>query len=140
MYCALADILDRVDAGVLVQLTDDDNLGEVDENKVEAAIEGADATIDAYCGVRNTVPFDPVPAIVKTLSVDLSVFNLYSRRGGVPENVRKIRDDAIAFLRDVSRGAVSLGPAGPDQTPSGSHRPQSAGAERIFSRDKMRGW
>ena len=60
-YCTLANILARIDEATLITLTDEAGAGEVDAAKVSAAIADADATIDAYCQGRYTIPLSHVP-------------------------------------------------------------------------------
>lgn len=40
-------------------------------------INGAEAEIDARLGVRYTVPFTPVPAIIKDLAIDMAYYRMY---------------------------------------------------------------
>jgi len=133
-YCEQADILEQVDEDVLIQLTDDADAGEVDNDKVTRAIADADAEIDGYCGSRYSVPFSTVPDMIRKLSVDISVFNLYARRMGAPED-RKLRyDNAVRYLKDVSKGYASLGvqPV-PDAPGEGDY----TGGSRVTVRDKV---
>ena len=101
-YSTKNDILEQLDEGVLIQLTDDDDLGGVDDDVVARAIADADALIDSYCGTRYSVPFSTVPDIVRKLSVEIAIFHLYGRRRGAPEDRRKRYDDAVSFLVFIS--------------------------------------
>jgi len=139
-YCTKADILEQLDEDELIGLTDDNDLGAVDDGKVDRAIADADAEIDGYCGKRYSVPFSPVPAILRKISVELAVVNLFARRRGVPEDRRKRYEDMIRFLRDVAKGLVSLGAGDPDSPPSDADKPQIASGERIFTREKLEGF
>ena len=73
-YCVQSDLTEAIHEDVLVDLTDDDNLGVVDASRVERAIADADAEINAYCGVRYSVPFDTTPALIRKLSVDIALY------------------------------------------------------------------
>ncbi len=139
-YCTKTDILDQMDEEVLIALTDDDDTGLVDDTKVTKAIADADAEIDSYCGVRYSVPFATVTGIIRKLSVEFAIYNLYARRKGVPDDRKERYDNGTRFLRDVSKGMVSLGADDPDTPPSDKDKPQFASSERIFSRDKMEGF
>lgn len=81
----------------------------IDEDVTTRAIVDADSVIDSYCSSQYDVPFSTVPEIIRKISVDLAIYNLYGRRQGAPEDRRKRRDDAIAYLKDISRGTVQLG-------------------------------
>ena len=139
-YCIQDDILDQVDEAVLIQLTDDAGAGAVDADKVTRAIEDADGTIDAYCEGRYTIPLSPVPDKIRQISVDIAIYNLFSRRGDAAPEVRKDRHkEAIRFLEAVRDGKARLGAA----TPAPANTPDTVSISsntRIFTRDKMSGF
>lgn len=139
-YCAKADILEQLDEEILIQLTDDEGAGTVDDDMVTRAIADADAEIDSYCGVRYSVPFTTVPGMIRKLAVEFAIYNLYGRRKGVSDDRKDRYNNGIRFLRDVSKGVVSLGADDPDSTPSDANAPQISSSERIFSREKMKGF
>lgn len=138
-YSTQDDILEQIDASVLIQLTDPDGAA-IDDGVVTRAIEDADATIDAYCQGRYTVPLLPVPDKIRQVSVDIAIYNLYSRRADAAPDMRKDRHkDAIRFLERVSDGKITLGAA----TPARSNTPDTVNIssnDRIFDRDKMSGF
>lgn len=139
-YCTQTDILEQLDEDTIIQLTDDDDVGVVDDAKVTRAIADADAEIDSYCGVRNEVPFSTVPTVIRMASVDMAIYNLYSRRQGAPDTRAKRRDDRIAWLKDVSKGTVSLGENDPDAPPADRHTPQITNEDRVFTRTTLEGF
>jgi len=118
-YSAQTDILEQLDEDILIQLTDDVDAGVVDDDAVTRAIADADSEIDSYCGAHYEVPFSDVPAMVRKLSVDISIYNLYARRKGAPEDRKQRYDSAIRFLRDISTGKASLGSTAPDDSDGG---------------------
>lgn len=139
-YCTPADILGIISEETLIQLTDDDDNGSVDMDKVDAAIADADAEVNGYCGARYGVPFSPVPAIVKKLSTDIAIYNLFALRESVPDPRVKRYDNAIKFLTQVAAGKISLGVSDPDGTPAKDERPDIASDDRLFDREKMSGF
>ncbi|MBU1564227.1 MAG: DUF1320 domain-containing protein [Proteobacteria bacterium] len=141
MYASLADILEQVPEDVLIALTDDEESGEVVETVVDRAIANAMALIDAHCGDRYAVPFNPVPDLVRLYAVDLAAYNLYSRRTHVPmpEVTAERQKQALAFLRLVQKGEASVGIAPATASDGESYGALVSGNERIFSRDKMGG-
>ena len=139
-YCTQTDILDQLDEEVLIALTDDEDTGSVDDTKVTKAIADADAEIDSYCGVHYSVPFAPVPDVIRKWSVEFAIYNLYPRRKGAPDNRKERYDNGIRFLRDVSKGLASLGKDDPDVPPSDKDKPQFTSSDRIFTRDDMDGF
>lgn len=141
-YCTQDDILDQIDEDNLIQLTDDADAGAVDADMVTRAIADADEEIDSYCGARYSVPFTTVPGIVRKLSVDIAIYNLYARRRGAPDDRKERYNNAVRMLRDISKKVISLGADDPDGSPPDTDRPQmsSSNPPRLFSRDTMKGW
>lgn len=139
-YSAQTDILNQLDEETLIQLTDDPGYGEVDDDVVDRAIADADATIDSYCQGRYVLPLSPVPAKVRMVSVDIAIYNLYSRRGDTAPDVRKDRHkEAIRWLEKVAEGKVELGADTPasDNT---AHSVDIENEDREFTRTKMSGF
>lgn len=138
-YCTKVDLLLQISEAVLIQLTDDVDVGVVDDSVVTGAIGDADDEIDSYCGGRYSVPFVTIPGIIKKISVDIAIYNLYARRKGAPDD-RKIRyDAAVRLLRDVSRGLVTLGADAPSPVTTGDTVAVS-GNDRLFTRGNMSGF
>ncbi len=140
MYSTLDDIKKQVEEAILIQLTDDAGAGEVDTAVVDWAIAEADGTIDSYCQGRYALPLYPVPPRIVGLSVDIAIYNLYSRRvDEMPENRKDRFKEAIRFLELVAAGKVDLGVA----TPAPANTENSVdiqGNDRIFTREKMKGF
>lgn len=142
MYCTQTDLLDRIAEEVLIELTDDEGLGQVNAERVAAAINDACVIIDAYVGARYPIPLDPVPGAIKKIAVDMAIYNLFSRRGFDENSADKAildRDKAaINFLEHIAKGLVTIG-AGPiDLTTDNTAQIVSPG--RVFNRNRMRGW
>ncbi|MDH5524446.1 MAG: DUF1320 domain-containing protein [Desulfobulbaceae bacterium] len=135
-YCTQADIEEQVPAEELVQLTDDNDLGEVDTTVVDRAIADADAEIDGYCGTQYSIPFDTVPAIIRKLSVDIAVYNLYARRRGAPDDRKERYTAAGRLLKDISRGMVTLGANAPAVSDASGPAASTTKSDRIFSRGR----
>jgi phage gp36-like protein len=141
-YSTLDDIKKLVPEEVLVNLTDDEDTGSVNQARVDEAIEQADAEIDSYCGGRYSVPFSTTPDIVKKLSVDIAIYNLYSRTlQDFPEVRRERYRNAIRQLEGISKGTVSLGvdpaPSAPTDSAAETNK---ATDENVFTRDSMEGF
>ena len=139
-YCTQENILDRIDEAALIQLTDEAGEGEIDDDKVTAAIADADATIDAYCQGRYTLPLSPVPPKITQISVDIAVYNLYSHSDLEMPEVRKERNkEAVRLLERVAAGTISLGASTPAQANTDNAVSMDSNA-RIFTRSKMDGF
>lgn len=125
----------------LKQITSEDGLSVV-QSVVDAAIAEADADIDSYAGRHYVVPFNPVPAKIKQLSVAITVYKLYEKRialfgGELSKSIRDMYDDAMSFLKDVSKGTAVIDGA---VTPTENTRRTGGFVEnstRVFSQDSL---
>jgi phage gp36-like protein len=141
MYCTLDDLKKQVREEVLVALTDDASTGAVDQTVVDKAIADASAEIDAYAQGRYPVPFSPVPQVIGKIAVDMSLYNLFSRRGFDPEGsqdkvISERYKSAVRFLENLAKGLVQIGAAQPQQV--SEQPPVIQSSPRVFSREKMR--
>ncbi len=109
-YSVLTDLQNVLQNDTIIALTDDEGLDQVNTARVTECIAEGDSLIDGYCGSRYVVPFNPVPVVVRSISVAIAIHNLYARRveevPAVHENRYK---DAIQRLKDISSGAMTLG-------------------------------
>lgn len=120
-YAAQTDLVPlRLTSTELVELTDDENSGDVNASVVSAALEEASGTVESYCRSRYATPLQ-ASDVVKARTLDITVYLLFSRRREINmgETVRQRYEDAIAFLKDVAAGKAQL-----DQPVSAS--PQSS--------------
>jgi phage gp36-like protein len=111
-YITKQDLLDELGEDKLIQLTDDDNIGEIGEKRVEKALGYAVGTVDTYARSRYTIPVPTTP-LVKSLCLDLAVFHLWKSRAtnseDGPYKVRKdAHDSAIKRLCDIQSGKAAL--------------------------------
>lgn len=142
-YAVTADILEQLAEADLISLTDDSSTGLVDEAVVARAIGNAEAVIDAHCQGSYTLPFMPVPVLVRLFSVDIAIYNLYSRRPHVdiPESVKDRQAQALAYLKRVQAGTAAMGSdAVQTATEAVSGSSLETRNERLFTRTKMGGW
>jgi len=141
-YCTKTDIEKMIPATDVTALTDDEGTGAQVAARVSEAIAQADSEIDGYCGVRYSVPFSPVPAVIKKFSVDIAVYNLYSRRQEeIPETRSERYKNAIKFLEMLAKGTISLGiEPEPTATSNSYAETNKTTNDRIFTRDKLKGF
>lgn len=138
-YTIQDDLLTMISPGELAALSAETG-DEPDSQVVAEAIARADAEIDAACGLRYLVPFSPVPERVKSLSADLAIYHLYSRRGAAPAVWRQKYEDAQAFLKQVAAGQATLAGSGGEPPAAARQSPDFLSANRIFSRDTLGEW
>ena len=139
-YCAKADISLIMNEETLIALTDQDSPAvAVDDTVVAWAIASADNLINSYLGGSYTVPLVTVPALVKDISVDISIYNLYARRpenGMVPDLYVTRYKDRLKDLDKIADGTLSF----PDLltgTPAGSYKTNKSTDDRIFSKSVL---
>jgi phage gp36-like protein len=135
-YCTQSDLLTMIPVKELAELTADSG-DTPDSQVVDEAIHRADAEIDAYLGMRHTLPLTPLPDQVKGLSIDMALYHLYSRRSLAPTVRRQKYEAAVAFLKLVAAGEAVLEDS--DDITSTSDQVLAAGdfasATRIFTRN-----
>ena len=108
-YCTKADILDQLDEASLVQLTDDEGTGVVNDARVDKAIADADATINFYCQNLYRVPLSPIPDKINQMAVNIAIYELYSRRDDTMPDTRKDKYNSdIRTLEKVADGKIKL--------------------------------
>lgn len=138
-YCTVEDLISLVDEETVKQLTDDEDVGVINQSRVDKAIADAGAEIDAWLATRYTVPLASTPAVINKCAVDIAIYNLYSRRVEKMPEVRSDRHkNAVKVLENVSKGVIALGvtPA-PQQSPDSSGAAYSGG-DRRFTREKLK--
>jgi len=138
-YSTLSDILKGISEEELAELTAESG-GTPDAALVTEAIAKADAEIDAYCGLRYQVPFSPVPEMVRSLSVDLAISHLFTRRNLKDEVRRQKYEDAVKFLDRVSKGTATLGASAAPLPEVESTVAEISSSDRVFSRDSLKNW
>jgi len=124
-YCTTTDLITFFGRRELVELTDHDGIGDIDNAVVAKMIALADAEIDAQLRARYEVPVTPVPAILTAKACDIARYHLYDYR--VTEPVAQRYKDALAWLREVRDGKIDLGVATPTPTASGGRVVQQSG-------------
>jgi phage gp36-like protein len=114
-YCTDTDIQHRKGERFLLQMTvgEDENIDFPDQDVIDAAIEWADAEIDAEFAMlyASYLPFSPVPPVVKNFSVTFAAYWLAQRYKELydPTQARsKEYDEARARLREYATGKLPL--------------------------------
>lgn len=148
-YSELQDILNVLPERDVIALTDDEDISPASIEagnpghaniiaRVSDAIAAADSEIDAYSSNKYAVPFSPVPAIINTISVNISIYNLYSRREEEIPPTRQVRyDNAITLLTKISEGTLTIGDSTQDNI---SNTADSQLNDRLFTRTSMQGF
>lgn len=131
-YSTQANLVSRYGETELIQLTDRDNVGAIDAAVVSKAIADADALIDSYASAKYAVPLSPVPSTIERIACTLARYFLHDQAAS--DRVRKDYDDAIAFLKGVASGAVTLGVTAAGSAPAQTDGAQFEPGSRVFAR------
>jgi len=110
-YSTELDIINYFPKAVLIQLTDDAGIGEVDVDKVNDAIRRADNLIDSYLNGRYTtpIPAGSVPNEIEDISTQLAIYFLYKRALTLtlPDTIKDNYKEAITYLKEIQKGKLS---------------------------------
>jgi phage gp36-like protein len=133
-YCTQKDLETLLPVKELAELSTE--WGDIpDSIVIVEIISKADAEIDSYASVRYATPFSSVPDMIRSLSMDMAIYHLYSRRSAVPPIRQTKYEDAIRFLQDVTEGKSNIvGFGGAEVSSKSSAAAESVSNERIFSR------
>jgi phage gp36-like protein len=105
-YATYPDLLRNFGESELERVLDRDRDGMPDSGVMQDGLNFADDLIDGYLRERYAVPLTPAPANLVSIACDLARYRYYQDQ---PTELVQLRyDAAIAFLRDVARGLVSL--------------------------------
>ena len=137
-YASLPLLQERFGLDELIQRSDKylPYTGAVVTSVIDRAVADADAEIDGFVGSRYTLPLpEPVPPVLVPIACDIARYRLYD--DAVPVIVRQRYEDAIARLRDIAAGRLSLGI---DPAPAASSQGSLAvrAPARIFGADQLR--
>jgi len=134
-YCTEQQLINRYSESELIQLTDKDGIGEIDSAVLNRAIADADGEIDGYLSPKYGAPLAVVPKAIERIACAITRYYLYD--DNVTDQVATLYKDAIAFLKGVANGTISIGidEVGAKPTKS-SDTVQMESGGRDFGRDK----
>lgn len=139
-YCSLDDLIARAGAAEILQIADRDLDGTADPAVVSAAIDQAGTLIDGYVAARHAVPLAPVPALVQGIAVAIARYTLH--RDGAPDYVVRDWNQAIAQLKDIQAGRLTIAGAAGLPAPPAPHAGGMgvASGTPAFSDAALAGW
>jgi len=142
MYCTAEDIDGCIPKARLIELTDDaePSTGEINAEIIGKAIDDAAATIDALIAGRYSLPLASIPPILKKISIDLSIYNLFARHADSEEfkGACKRHDNAMKLLQMIADGTVTLGIAEAEGKPGFFAKSYVEGGPAQFTMNSMR--
>jgi len=107
-----------------------------DTDKLARAITDADSLIDGYLAARYGLPLSSVPTLVAGWAADIARFKLWDDHA--PEEVRKRYEDALAQLKLLAQGVISLPPGSDGAKVTATVSFAGYSAERVFTQDTLR--
>lgn len=139
-YATQQDLIDRFGNTELIQLTDKVNrpATTIDATPVARALTDAAALIDGYLGKLYRLPLSAVPPVLTKNACDIARYYLHGKAAEKDGPVAIAYGEATGWLKDVSKGLVTLDVEGvaPAQTGGGSVKASAPG--RVFTRDSLR--
>lgn len=141
-YATQQDLIDRFGEQELTQLTDRTNRppSVIDPVVVDRALADAQALIDSYLGKAFTLPLATVPAVLVKSAADIARYYLHGKAADKESPVTMAYNQALAWLRDVAKGLVSLTDDSGDQPPqAGGGTVRANKSTRVMRRDTLWG-
>lgn len=136
-YSTDDDFLKEISQSDLARLTGDNTAQNVDYGRITYARMNADAVIDSYLVGRFKTPLsEPVDGIIKKLSLDLTVANLFEYsyfKTAIPNTIVWRRINALKMLKDLQSGVMSIQAAIPGTTASPGIRSNKSESDRIYN-------
>lgn len=138
-YATQQDLIDRFGQRELVQLTDRTNVPPttIDATVIARHLADATAVVDSYLGKVYALPLAETPPVVVKVTADIARYYAHGKAADRDGPVARAHAEALAWLKDVSRGLVQLdvGGAVPAEAGGGSVRADPPG--RVFTRDSL---
>ena len=143
VYATRADVVIAAGGTArLLQLADHDADSKEDDDLVDSAIIEAESLINSYVRKKREVPLPPpVPDVIRTMTANIAVWVLKSRRDALTEADAMLQEQRVQWLENLARGKVDLGvnpapAASPHNQPSATARPTS----KAVSRENLKGF
>jgi len=132
LYCSKQGLIDRFSEDELVQLTDRDSLGVINDDVLNRAIEDASTEMDAYLS-RFNYSADTLPKSLKPLACNIARYYLYDE--APTEHVTNRYNNAIKFLKAVNKGEIAIGTNNLDSEVATTDLPEIQSAGTVFGRN-----
>jgi len=132
-YCTEQDLITRYGEKELIQLTDKDNVGQLDLDVIESAIADADSLIDGYLGGRYGLPIKPVPRALGRIACEICRYYLYENLAS--DEVKDRYNEAVKSLKAISKGEMSIGISVEGEKPSSQNTVEMVTGGNVFNRN-----
>lgn len=136
-YCTQAQLADRYGVETLKRHADYDNDGTADADTITRAITDASAIMDSYFAEIYVVPLVPIPDVVRSCCLSLTMCRLAHGRGSMTDDLKADCARWHDWLEDVASGKASI-PAAPAPPESASARTvRYSFDDQLFGRDNF---
>ncbi|HDR0739291.1 gp436 family protein [Pasteurella multocida] len=137
MYATINDFISRVGEFQVMELTDRENIGEVNQAVLTIALSDSSSQIDGYLVGRYKLPLKTIPQNLTRICCDLTRYRLASMSDvSITEEIIERYKLSLRELESIASGKVSLGIAEDEQASTGENTVIFTNvANRVFSRD-----
>jgi len=108
MYCTKTDMITTFGEPELIQITDRENTGVIDDAVLDTAITTAQAEINVWLEGRYSLPLPSVPEVLRRIAMDMTRYFLSGDINGDHPVARRYAEQT-KLLHAISRGQASLG-------------------------------
>ena len=134
------DLTKYINLQELINLTDDENEGEVNLDRLNQAIASATSEVVSYTQGKYLIASPPSDFIQQILA-DITIYLLYKRRMrlDMPESIKQIYENAVNKLKSIQRGEII--PAGLIAVDNaGFIKTNKTDKDKIFGKDRLDGY
>lgn len=116
MYATINDFISRVGEFQVMELTDRENTGEVNQAVLTIALSDSSSQIDGYLVGRYKLPLKTIPQNLTRICCDLTRYRLASMSDvSITEEIIERYKLSLRELESIASGKVSLGIAEDEQ-------------------------
>ena len=114
-YATIAAMITRFGVQDLTEITDNEPpyTGQINEIKLQAAIDSANAEVDAYLAKKLSVPTVLQSAFVQMMACDIARYHVVLGNSRVSERDEKRYELAVKNLQAVNEGKIGIGASTP---------------------------
>lgn len=110
-YITINDLLIEFSTQELAKLTGDPTGNHINTNRIELAIKQAQSEVDAYLSDNYILPLSIVPDLIKNLTYELIVYNIYSqyyKNSEITEQVKWRRLNSLSILKLLKNNEIII--------------------------------
>lgn len=135
-YATIDAMITRFGVQDLTQITDNEPpfTGQINEVKLQVAIDGANAEVDAYLAKKLSVPTVLQSAFVQMMACDIARYHVVLGASRVSERDEKRYKLAVDNLKAVNEGKIGIGAGTPETNaiPANNLAQMTSGRNTVF--------